>query len=219
MLIDSVVVPVLAVATLIMGNALGVTEFFGRVLLIAVPVFILEPGLVAFTGGTIGHHLVGLRVRRLSGAGNINLFAATIRTIVKFVLGWLSFIFVLTTERHQAIHDLAARSIVVHRDTAGLPQYDVLSARKVETEGFIYPSGWRRGLVALAYWTLMTVVLSTAVGVWIAVVCDRRVSCHSYERTAGMIFDMIWLIATGAIVVFGWYGRLPGAKRRVKAPE
>ena len=217
-LIDSVVVPVIAVATLIAGHALGVTEFFGRVLLVAVPVFILEPGLVAFTGGTIGHHLVGLRVRRLSGAGNIDIFAATIRAVVKFALGWLSFIFVLTTERHQAIHDLVAGSIVVHRATTGLPQYDVLSERKVESEGFVYPSKWRRALVSFGYWIAMTLLLLTIAGAVATAICPDRLNCP-YDRTLGAIFEIIWLVATGAIVVLGWYGRLPGARRRVKAPE
>src|SRR5262245_37224487 len=78
-LIDSVLIPVAAIASLVAGDALGVSDPTAKVLLLVVPVFVLEPLLVATTGGTVGHHLIGLRVTRLDGARRINIFAATLR--------------------------------------------------------------------------------------------------------------------------------------------
>lgn len=138
-LIDSVLVPVTVFGTLILGDALGVSHPFAKAMLIAAPIFVLEPAFVAITGGTVGHHLMKIRVTRLDGAGKINILAATVRFIVKMLLGWMSFIFVLTTIKHQAVHDLIARSLVVHRDASGLPSYEVLPERKSDTEGYVLP--------------------------------------------------------------------------------
>jgi uncharacterized RDD family membrane protein YckC len=163
-LIDSVLVPVSVVATLILGDALGVAHPTGKLLLLIGPVFVLEPGLVAITGGTVGHHLQGIRVARIGGESNINIFAATLRFVLKIVLGWLSFIFVLTTARHQAVHDLVARSVVIHKDPRGLPAFEVLAERSLDDTIFEYPPGWRRAIVIFGY----------------AIPCDNtRVSRHA----------------------------------------
>ena len=122
-LCDSVLLPIIVFGTLIIGDASGVSHLYGKVALALVPIFILEPGLVAFTGGTIGHHLFKIRVAKTSGYGNINIVAATVRFVVKMLLGWLSLIFVLTTRKHQAGHDLLARSVVIHANPSALTFY------------------------------------------------------------------------------------------------
>lgn len=86
----------------------------------SIPMLVIDLGFVAVTGGTIGHHLFKVRVIRKNGVrknggGNISFFAATIRFVVKMLLGWSAFIFILNTSRHQALHDMAAGSIVVDK--------------------------------------------------------------------------------------------------------
>jgi uncharacterized RDD family membrane protein YckC len=215
-LIDSVVVPAAAVASLGIGYGLGITDFATRALLVAAPIFVLEPGLVTVTGGTLGHHLVGIRVRKKDGSGNLNIFAATLRAIIKFLLGWLSFVFVFTTARHQAIHDLVSGSVVVHRSTAGLPQHDILAERRIESDAFVYPTRWKRALIAVLYWVLMTVLLFVALGILVSEGCTAPNRCTAYELVAILAIEIGWLVATGVIAVLGWTGRLPGAKRRTK---
>ncbi len=213
-LIDSVVVPVVTVAVVILGTLAGVTDIWGRGALVVASILFLEPGLVALTGGTVGHHLVGIRVEKVEGTGNLNFFVATLRAIVKFVLGWLSFIFVLTTKKHQAIHDLVAHSVVVHRNVLGLPSYEILSERQVESEQFVYPAKWKRVLIVLLYWILVTIVVIFVLRLLSSDQCIRFDRCTTLDALASLVFNLVWLLSTGALVVLGWRGQLPGAKRR-----
>ena len=218
-LIDSVLVPVSIFATLIVGDALGVTQSFAKVMLFAIPVFVLEPVLVAFTGGTIGHHMMKIRITRLGGEGNINILAASVRFVIKVLLGWLSFIFVLTTKKHQAVHDLIARSLVVHKDTIGLPAYDVLSERESDTERYIYPSAWRRITVVIAYCVLVYISISVLVLVVSSAECLGSNRCSTADAVAEIALSIIWLVTTGWIVVRGWNGRLFGCRRKPVCPS
>ncbi|HEY8084673.1 MAG TPA: RDD family protein [Methylophilaceae bacterium] len=81
----------------------------------SIPMLVIDLGFVAVTGGTIGHHLFKVRVIRKNGGGNISFLAATIRFVVKMLLGWTAFIFIQNTGRHQALHDMAAGSIVIDK--------------------------------------------------------------------------------------------------------
>lgn len=77
---------------------------------------IVDPVLVAWTGGTVGHHLMGLKVRSAARDARINPLLATVRALLRYLLGALSLLLILLTKKHQAIHDLATGSIVVLRD-------------------------------------------------------------------------------------------------------
>jgi uncharacterized RDD family membrane protein YckC len=83
----------------------------------SIPMLVVDLGFVAVTGGTIGHHLLKIRVRKKEGTGNIDLIAASVRFVVKMMLGWTAFIFILNSNRHQALHDMAAGSIVVNKES------------------------------------------------------------------------------------------------------
>ena len=213
-LIDSVFVPVAMFSTLIIGDALGVTQTFGKAMLLVIPVFIFEPALVAFTGGTVGHHLMKIRITRLDGKSNINIFAATVRFLVKLFLGWLSFIFVLTTKKHQAVHDLLAGSLVVHKNISGLPSYDVLAERKSDTENYVYPPAWRRIVVVITYCIFLLIVTSVLTGVLSSAECMGLDICSTSDKFLEIILSVIWLVGTGWVVVRGWSGRLYGCRRR-----
>jgi uncharacterized RDD family membrane protein YckC len=95
----------------------------------------LEPGLVSWTGGTIGHHLMGLRVRDALEDRNIGLIRATIRAASRTLLGWISIMFILVTSKHQAIHDYISRAVVVLRNPDVVPESERLVER-APPEGF-----------------------------------------------------------------------------------
>lgn len=90
---------------------------------------ILDPALVAFTGGTIGHHLMGMKVRVVARDARANLARACIRAVLRYALGWASLIFILMTRRHQAIHDYASQTLVVLKDPEHVPDAERLAER------------------------------------------------------------------------------------------
>ena len=213
-LIDSVLLPVAILVTLLLGNALGVSHPVGKAMLILAPIFILEPGLVAFTGGTVGHHLMKIRITRTDGKRNINIFAAIVRFVVKLLLGWLSFIFVLTTAKHQAVHDLVARSLVIHKDTAGLPAFEALTERAFDNAAYVYAPGWRRVVVVFVYAVLATVALSIAITLVSTTECIEARKCTTLDKLFEIALSVLWIVGLGWLTVRGWNGMLYGCRRR-----
>lgn len=215
-LLDSLLAPIAALACLVAGDALGVTGGAGKLALVIVPFLILEPGLVAFTGGTIGHHLYRLRVVRVRGEGNINLLAATVRFLVKDGLGWLSLVFVLTTRKRQAAHDVLARSVVVLKNPAALPIGEALDERPPEDPAYLYPPAWRRLAVIIAYWIFFTIALAGLSQFAASDRCLTRNHCSGGEFLIILGLDLAWIFALGWATVRGWGGRLYGGRRRLR---
>ncbi|MBK7233791.1 MAG: RDD family protein [Saprospiraceae bacterium] len=98
-----------------------VFSFFETVLDIAriiafVFIFLLyDPILISFFGGTIGHMINGLQVKRESNEKKNVLFPlALLRYIVKFLLGWISLLTVSGNKKGKAIHDYLVGSVVVY---------------------------------------------------------------------------------------------------------
>jgi len=84
-------------------------------------IFILyDPLFTSIFGGTIGHMLIGIRVKRESDEmKNILLPSAILRYIVKAALGWISLITVSFNPKGKAIHDYLVGSIVVYSKSNG----------------------------------------------------------------------------------------------------
>lgn len=75
-----------------------------------------DPIFTSLFGGTIGHLMNGLRVRREDNEDkNINIVFALIRYVVKVILGMLSFFYISGNDKGRAIHDLAAGSVVIEK--------------------------------------------------------------------------------------------------------
>jgi uncharacterized RDD family membrane protein YckC len=78
---------------------------------------VYEPLAMTF-GCTLGNYLMKIRVRKHSNTSKkVNLLQAYARFIIKFLLGWISFITVSFTEEKRAIHDLASGTIMIPRDS------------------------------------------------------------------------------------------------------
>lgn len=78
--------------------------------------FLYEPILVSF-GGTIGHRVMGMKVKSNSNR-NKNLFflLAIFRSAVKYILGWISLLTILMHKENRAMHDLFSNSIMLYRE-------------------------------------------------------------------------------------------------------
>jgi uncharacterized RDD family membrane protein YckC len=76
-------------------------------------ILLYEPILTVF-GATIGNEKMEIRVRsNANHAKKINFFQAVIRVILKYLLGWLSFITLFFSDKGRTIHDYASGSIMI----------------------------------------------------------------------------------------------------------
>lgn len=79
-------------------------------------IFLLyDPIFTSTFGGTIGHMIIGISVKRVNNPTmNINLPFAILRFSGKVLLGWISLITVTTNQKKRAIHDFMGGSIVLY---------------------------------------------------------------------------------------------------------
>ncbi|WDF70062.1 RDD family protein [Sphingobacterium oryzagri] len=74
--------------------------------------FLYEPLTVSLFAGTLGHLIVGIRVKsKKNKARNLPFPLAVVRFIFKTLLGWISLLTV--SSKSMAIHDQVAKSLVV----------------------------------------------------------------------------------------------------------
>ena len=67
--------------------------------------------------------------------GNVHFLKAVARLIIKTLLGWLSFLAMATTRRHQALHDLWTESTVQIREVERAERHHYAEARSQQHEG------------------------------------------------------------------------------------
>ena len=175
--------------------------------------------MVSFTGGTIGHHIIKIRVQNVDGHYNINIFLAFFRFILKSVLGVISLVFVLTTRRHQAIHDFLVNSVVVYKDPTRLPEHEALDERTIEEEGYIYPSKLRRTLMIILYNILLFILISFLSAFLTSEACIENNKCTPAEEVISYVIGIIWIISATLILVGGWKSLLFGCKRKRIEPS
>ena len=187
-------------------------HFAVKLSFLALPILALEPGMVSSTGGTIGHHLIGLRIRDATRDVKIGFFRALLRFIIRGLLGVVSLVFILITRRHQAIHDYVTRSIVVLRRSEGIAERE-RQVERTESAAFEYPSRTRRSIVTLLYLIVSFVVLSITVNIVVSVDCIENERCTDRETVVVLILGLIWLISVCIGFVLGWRGQLLGARR------
>jgi uncharacterized RDD family membrane protein YckC len=80
-------------------------------------IFILyDPLFTSLFGGTLGHRIMNLQVKRKSNLEKNILFTqALIRYIIKVLLGWISLLTVGNNKKNLAIHDWVVGSMVLFR--------------------------------------------------------------------------------------------------------
>ncbi len=76
---------------------------------------VYEP-LATTLGCTAGNYLMNVRVRQYENTGQkINILQAYLRFIIKFFLGWMSFLTIHSNKERRAIHDLVAGTVVIEK--------------------------------------------------------------------------------------------------------
>jgi len=213
-LIDSLVMPLAIMLSVISMSSLHIDQAWVKSLFFVVPILILEPGMVAFTGGTVGHHLLGIKVRCKKVDQPINFFVAIFRFSLKFLFGWLSLVMVLTTKKHQAIHDFLIGALVVHKSSQGLPLHESLVERVIEEYGYQYPAKYLRLLSILFYSILATVLFFLLLVALQNFACTDTQFCRLFIMISASLINFGWLFSLGLIAVFGWKARLYGCRRQ-----
>lgn len=90
-----------------------------RIIVFAFILLLYDPICTSLFGRTLGHNLVGLRVRRENNLTKNILFPmAIIRFIVIVIalLGWISLFAIMNSEKRQALHNAMVKSVVIYRE-------------------------------------------------------------------------------------------------------
>ena len=112
--IDLVIMLVTFTTTALLIDALGEVHSFVKGFILIFMLYLYDPILTSFSGSTLGHKAMNLKVRRYGEPErNISLGQAFLRFFVKLSLGWLSLLTVTGNSRKRAIHDLASGSIML----------------------------------------------------------------------------------------------------------
>jgi uncharacterized RDD family membrane protein YckC len=213
-MIDGIVIPIAAVGVLVLTDTFGVESGVVKAIFAALTILLLEPLAVVFTGGTVGHHILGMRVRRKNEDKRLGVVAALTRFVTKTLFGIFSFFVALITQKRQALHDVAANSLVVYKSTTGLPEYEILPEITRADEQSMYVSVWRRMLVIFLYWLLcwtgFSIVSYIVVGS-----CVNNNTC-SDARNFSLLAIFVLLLASFVVIAFlGWRGKLFGCRKQV----
>jgi uncharacterized RDD family membrane protein YckC len=219
---DNMIVVVLIVATLslaIAAEGVGGSRLVGFTG--AAIILLYEPILVAFRGATIGHAARNMRVVDDRTQGNISFPKALARYVIKLVLGIFSFLTMATTQRHQAFHDLLTGSTVRIRDDSQAEAHHYQLARTEFSDGTM-PSRLRRIAIILGYLAVSIFGSLVAVGLLLERVLTPE--CLNNDRLCTLAEELV-LTAAGlglltlfaVIIVAGWRGKLPGARRSAAA--
>lgn len=212
--IDGIIVPFLAIGSIFLLEAIGIHRAEIKIACAILIILVLEPMAVSLTGGTIGHHILGLRVRSKTVDKRLNVFAALIRFLIKTIFGLPSFFVALLTRNRQALHDLTANSIVIFKSTVHLPTYEVLSEMTRDDEQKRYVSIWRRLLVIFFYWFFAYLSFGLLIAIAFNDCVENKVCSPTH---AGGILACLLLMVLGFVViaVLGWKGKLYGCRKQV----
>jgi uncharacterized RDD family membrane protein YckC len=223
--VDSIIIFLTLMVAIISAAKLGMPLIGWITLLI---VILYDPVLVSRSGSTIGHRYYNLKVIRSSTGAIPNFPQALIRYITLLGLGWLSFLAMLFTGKHQAIHDMISKTIVVpiSNDDASLKSFTYEQNADPQM-----PPAWRRVVVVLAYLAgigilsfvlLIGLVESGFIGSqcyddWVASNdLASPSSCNFIEYLILNVLPVsspitIWVVIIGTMFL-GAKGKLPGAR-------
>lgn len=113
---DSVLLIILMIVTATLFDRFENVPDFARAIAFVFIFLLYDPLFTSLFGGTLGHMLMGIRVKRASNQNkNIGFPLAIIRYLLKALLGWISLLTVSGNKSAKAIHDIVVKSIVIYK--------------------------------------------------------------------------------------------------------
>lgn len=212
LLIDSLIASFVFIVSILVVSAFGFENQNVAAAIAFIPAFSVEPIMLSLKGGSFGHLKVGIRVTSASTGKALNIVMAFVRSIIKLILGIPSLIFVLTTRKHQAIHDLLTNAVVVVHDAENKPSYESVSEREKD-ESYIYPSAIRRLAVVIVYLIVALIAVSIFPVVIFSEYCIEYKECTNIETVVYYSLIIGYWSSLFAVPYFGWASRLYGARK------
>ena len=170
-----------------------------------------EPILVAWTGRTLGHRALNLRVVAETPTGRLSYGKAQLRWLMKVFTGVAAFITMPATRRSQALHDLPFGTTVQIHDRARATPAQYVEERPAPAGGPL-PSPLRRALVSVGYAVFFFVLLIVATALTSSAEClDGR--CTKGEELVSAVLSTTWFAGTILVAVLAWQGRMWGCRR------
>lgn len=115
MLIDVLIMVLISLAISSLPAIIAKVPGLVKGIIFIIIVLLYEPILIT-SGATIGQFIMNLRVRSFKNPDRkLTFHMAVLRTILKILLGWLSFVTVTFNVNRRAIHDFACGSIMISK--------------------------------------------------------------------------------------------------------
>ena len=115
---------------------------------------------------------------------------------------------------------MASGTIVIHKSSAAMRPHEVITERKIEEVGYLYPSPLRRVAVTLGYLLLGFTIYSIAAATLFSEECLMRNRCQApADSILILVLGAIWIISVFVTCAKGWTGKLPGARRQLLRQE
>lgn len=114
LIIDTVIIILIFSLANLLINLVGGAPSWVRESMFIFTIFLYEPLLVHFNGGSLGHQIMNLQVRSIyNPKKRIWLLYAMMRFGFKVLFGWLSFITFTSDKKKRCLHDLASGAVVI----------------------------------------------------------------------------------------------------------
>jgi uncharacterized RDD family membrane protein YckC len=114
MLIDVLVLVGLCMIATAIFSRIGYVSDTVRMLVFIFIFLLYDPLFTSIFGATIGHLIIGLKIRRAKDITRKLIFPmALVRFIIKGTLGFISLMTISITKKSKAIHDIVAGSVVL----------------------------------------------------------------------------------------------------------
>jgi len=185
----------------------------GRVawLLMFAAVFLYEPIFIWRRGATIGHARNHLVVVSQRSGGTPTLGQAFARYVLKVVLGLPSFVTMVFSRKHQAIHDWLSGTTVQLAANADAAIHE-FHIERTEDDARILPSRRRRVIVLVGYLIALFLLYGMVFGALDPTGCARQQICSDGRRLVLRGISLSWITLSLAAVVAAWKGLLLGAR-------
>jgi uncharacterized RDD family membrane protein YckC len=221
--LQAVIIDAVIMFVLFLFSGLFIARFdlpsYAKISFVALVIVAFEPGLVSLTGSTIGHAIRNLKVEDSSSGRRLGFPRALLRFIIKATLGLYSLVSLLVTRRHQAVHDMAVRSVVVLRHPERYSEDDRIPERADEDEAHVYPSRIRRAIITLVYAILYFVGYVLLLYFFLSDSCFLYDACSSLEQFVEFVLSIAWIAGFLGLIYLGANGRLWAARKTLRSPR